>query len=207
MIVACLSASKSVQSMATLISVRAPTTWRTQWGRTASRSMPGLDSSRSTCLTACFVFKPLATARPCPIACTAREPVRTTPSVAFASDRTRLACMSVPISPCRNCSMSLNPRAGLGVIGCLAHRVAQGLNRDGRKGASGAGTIDGYGTAGGQTRFLSESPGYHADSIIARRDKWEIRGGLRADLPIADDYKTTLGQDGCCSDVAWVVRA
>src|SRR5664279_2558605 len=34
-------------------------------------SMPSLDSSRSTCLMACFVTRPRANARPCPIMMTA----------------------------------------------------------------------------------------------------------------------------------------
>src|SRR5215212_6191266 len=62
----------------------------------ASRSMPGLDSIRSTCLPACFGLRPLAAARPAPIAQTASEAARRAPVVASASEATRLACRSAP---------------------------------------------------------------------------------------------------------------
>src|SRR6478609_9077319 len=81
--------------MATLMLLRGPTTYGTQWRSAASRSIPWLDSSRSTCLMACLVTRPRARARPCPIVLTAREAVLMTPSVALASDSTRLACRSI----------------------------------------------------------------------------------------------------------------
>src|SRR4029079_19405167 len=62
----------------------------------ASRSMPGLDSIRSTCLPACFGLRPLAAARPAPIAQTASEAARSAPVVASASEAIRLACRSAP---------------------------------------------------------------------------------------------------------------
>ena len=63
--------------------------------------MPRLDSRRSTCLIACLVQRPRASARPWPIMPTANEADWITPSVAPASDFTRLACNSSPNSGAR----------------------------------------------------------------------------------------------------------
>src|ERR1700712_3051118 len=94
MIVAWPSASNSVQSIATVMRGRWPTTKGTQWRSRASTSIPWLDSRRSTCLTACLVASPRAKARPCPMSATASEADTIAPIVAPASDRTRLACRS-----------------------------------------------------------------------------------------------------------------
>src|SRR5215210_9546167 len=94
MIVAWLSASNSVQSIATVMLGRWPTTKGTQWRSRASTSIPWLDSRRSTCLTACLVASPRAKARPCPMSATASEADTIAPIVAPASNRTRLACRS-----------------------------------------------------------------------------------------------------------------
>ena len=85
MIVAWPSASNSVQSMATVMPGGLPTTKGTQWCSRASTLIPGLASMRSTCLIACLVTSPRASARPCPINATASEADSIAPSVAPAS--------------------------------------------------------------------------------------------------------------------------
>ena len=102
MIVAWPSASKSVQSIATVMLDRLPTTYGTQRTSKASTSMPGLDSSRSTCLMACLVRRPRASARPWPIMATASKADSIAPRVAPASESTRLACRSSANSVRRN---------------------------------------------------------------------------------------------------------
>lgn len=67
-IVACLSASNSVQSSATTSSFRTPTTNRTQSSNKRASGMPALLRSRSICLVACFAWIPFAAAKPRPIA-------------------------------------------------------------------------------------------------------------------------------------------
>ena len=89
MMVAWLSASKSVQSMATTMEVRAPITKGTQRTRMSSTSMAGLESKRSTCLIACFGFKLRAAARPWPMAQIARRPLCNRPRVALHSEPMR----------------------------------------------------------------------------------------------------------------------
>src|SRR5271167_2337165 len=89
MIVGWLSASKSVQSMATTMEFRAPMTKGTQRTRTSSTFMASLDRSRSTCLMACLGFKLRAAARPWPMAQIASEPLRSTPRVGSARELTR----------------------------------------------------------------------------------------------------------------------
>src|SRR5271166_3158556 len=79
MIVAWLSASKSVQSMATTMELRAPMTKGTQRTRISPTLMASLERSRSTCLIACLGFRLRAAARPWPMAQIAREPLRSTP--------------------------------------------------------------------------------------------------------------------------------
>ena len=63
--------------------------------------MPWLDNSRSTCLTACSVSRPRASARPWPIRPTASDADWIAPSAAPAKDFTRLACRSSPNSVSR----------------------------------------------------------------------------------------------------------
>ena len=58
-------------------------------------------NSRSTCLTACLVSRPRASARPWPIRPTASDADWIAPSVAPAKDFTRLACRSSPNSVSR----------------------------------------------------------------------------------------------------------
>src|SRR5215470_4365514 len=64
MMVACLSASKSVQSMAISMLSRAPTTCGTQRANNSLTSIPGLDSNRSTCLIACLLKIPTRQGQP-----------------------------------------------------------------------------------------------------------------------------------------------
>jgi hypothetical protein len=78
--------------MATTMSLRAPIMCGTQRAKLSQTSMPWLLNSRSTCLIACFVTKPRACASAWPITATASEAPLITPSVAPASESTRLAC-------------------------------------------------------------------------------------------------------------------
>src|SRR5271157_921312 len=108
MIVAWPSASKSVQSIATLMSDRLPTTYGTHWCSKLSMSIPWLDSKRSTCFIACLVVRPRARAKPWPIIATASDADSMTPNVAPASDATRLACRSAPNIVCSELWMRSN---------------------------------------------------------------------------------------------------
>src|SRR6195952_422014 len=121
--------------MATLMPLRGPTTKGTQWRSAASRSIPWLDNSRSTCLIACLVRRPRARASPWPMVCTAREAVLRTPRVALAKDSTRLACRSPSNRPARKRCTSVKQSVWAGVIsrlrivgagGEIADRLAQG---------------------------------------------------------------------------------
>src|SRR5256885_6646186 len=86
--VACPSRSKSVQSMATMIALRAPIRWGAQWAKLSQTSMLWLLSSRSTCLIACLVTSPRACATACPITATASDALVITPNVAPANAST-----------------------------------------------------------------------------------------------------------------------
>ena len=86
MIVAWLSASKSVQSMATSTLSRAPTMYGTQRANSSLVTIPGFDSSRSTCLIACLLKPPRAKANPWPMVLTAYDALVITPNVAFARE-------------------------------------------------------------------------------------------------------------------------
>src|SRR5208283_3138627 len=108
MIVAWPSASKSVQSIATLMLGRLLTTYGTQWCSKLSISIPWLDSKRSTCFIACLVVRPRARAKPWPIIPTASDADSITPSVAPANDATRLACRSAPNIVCSELWMRSN---------------------------------------------------------------------------------------------------
>ena len=113
MIVAWPSASKSVQSIATLMLDRLPTTYGTQWCSKLSMSIPWLASMRSTCLVACLVVRPRARAKPWPIIATASDADWITPNVAPANDSTRFACRSAPNSVCSELRMPSNESAVL----------------------------------------------------------------------------------------------
>jgi hypothetical protein len=89
--VAWLSASKSIQSKATTMEFRALMTKGTQGTRISSTLMASLDGSRSTCLMACFGFRLPAVARPWPMAQIASELLRNTPNVASQREAKRLA--------------------------------------------------------------------------------------------------------------------
>src|SRR5271165_7192858 len=73
---------------------------------------------------ACFVTRPRANARPCPMALTAREAVRMTPRVALARDSTRLACRSPSNRTLRKWLTCRKPRVRSGFIDRPANRVA-----------------------------------------------------------------------------------
>ena len=79
-----LSASKSVQSIATTISRRAPTTSRIHEPNKSQGTTPALLSNRSTCLIADLANSPRACASACPIKETASVAPVMTPSVPLA---------------------------------------------------------------------------------------------------------------------------
>ena len=89
-----LSASKSVQSIATTISRRSPTNSRTHEANKSQGTTPALLSKRSTCLIADLANNPRACASACPIKDTASAAPVITPSAPLAKDSTRLACKS-----------------------------------------------------------------------------------------------------------------
>ncbi len=96
------SASKSVQSITTIMSVDDPTTSGTHRAAISHGSMAWLLRSRSTCLIACRVRRPRAWAKDLPITATANDALTITPSVAWASDSTRLPWRSPSSSSSRN---------------------------------------------------------------------------------------------------------
>src|SRR3954452_19263319 len=74
------------------MSVRDPTISGTQVAKMSHASIPGLLSSRSTCLTACLVRR--AWAKDLPIIATASDAPVITPSAALARESTRFAWVS-----------------------------------------------------------------------------------------------------------------
>src|SRR6478609_2767847 len=116
MMVACLSASKSVQSIATTMVSRAPMTNGTQRTRMSSTLIAGLESNRSTCLIACLGFRLRAAARPWPIVQIANEPLCNTPRVASQRELTRLACRSCSSKPLRTSRIALYEKRSLTTI-------------------------------------------------------------------------------------------
>ena len=73
---------------ATTMSVRDPTI--SGVAKMSHASIPGLLSSRSTCLTACLGRRPRAWAKDLPMSATPSDAPVITPSVAFARESTRL---------------------------------------------------------------------------------------------------------------------
>src|SRR3984957_15344227 len=94
--------------MATTISVHDPTRCGTQREKLPQTSMPPLLSKRSTCLIACLVTSPRACARAWPIIATATDAPVMTPSVAAASESTRLAWRSWAYRPSINARTSFS---------------------------------------------------------------------------------------------------
>src|SRR5271169_4211712 len=88
--------------------------------------MAGLESSRSTCLTACLSFRLRAAARPWPMVQTAREALCNTPRVALQSESTRLACRSCSSKPPRTSRTSLNENRCLMTIAFLDSVLPRG---------------------------------------------------------------------------------
>src|SRR3954471_7850916 len=88
------------------MSVRDPTISGTQVAKMSHASIPGLLSSRSTCLTACLVRR--AWAKDLPIIATASDAPVITPSVAFARESTRFAWISSERILSRKLLTSLN---------------------------------------------------------------------------------------------------
>ena len=85
-----------------------PTRCGTQRAKLSQTSMPLLLSRRSTCLIACLVTRPRACASAWPIIATASEAPVMTPSVAAASESTRLAWRSRPYRLSMNARMSFS---------------------------------------------------------------------------------------------------
>jgi hypothetical protein len=80
--------SKSVQPMATSIFSRASTMYGTQRESNSLVSIPGFDSSRSTCLIACLPKPPRARGNPWPMVLTAND----TRTSALCRNRARARC-------------------------------------------------------------------------------------------------------------------
>src|ERR1019366_4553496 len=87
-IVACLSPSNSVQSSATTISLRSPTTKRTHESNRRHSCTPVLLRSRSTCLVPCLASLPRTADSPRPIAWIDRLTACTTPRTPSAIEST-----------------------------------------------------------------------------------------------------------------------
>src|SRR5919112_3569369 len=90
------------------MSVRGPTISGTQLAKTSQASIPGLLSSRSTCLTACLVKRPRAWAKDLPIIATASDAPVITQSAALARESTRFAWVSSERILSRKLLTSLN---------------------------------------------------------------------------------------------------
>src|SRR3954452_14309011 len=90
------------------MSVRDPTISGTQVAKMSHASIPGLLSSRSTCLTACLVRR--AWAKDLPIIATASDAPVITPSAALARESTRFAWVSSERILSRKLLTSLNCR-------------------------------------------------------------------------------------------------
>src|ERR671921_1339648 len=90
------------------MSVRDPTISGTHVAKMSHASIPGLLSSRSTCLTACLVKRPRAWAKDRPIIATASEAPVITPSAALARESTRFAWISSERTLSRKLLTSLN---------------------------------------------------------------------------------------------------
>src|SRR5580704_10465420 len=88
------SFSKSVQSSATTISLRTPTTNLTHGLRTTLMSKPALLNSRSTCLTPLLGLMLATFAYAWPMAWMASAAACRTPTTPLERDNTRAACMS-----------------------------------------------------------------------------------------------------------------
>src|ERR1019366_2249825 len=88
-IVACLSPSNSVQSSATTISLRSPTTKRTHESNRRHSCTPVLLRSRSTCLVPCLASLLRTADSPRPIAWIDRLTACTTPRTPSAIESTR----------------------------------------------------------------------------------------------------------------------
>src|SRR6202167_4122846 len=88
------SFSKSVQSSATTISLRTPTTNLTHGLRTTLMSKPALLSNRSTCLTPLLGVMLATFAYAWPMAWIASTAACSTPTTPLERDSTRAACMS-----------------------------------------------------------------------------------------------------------------
>ena len=103
-----LGVAQFVQSIATTISRRAPTTSGTHDLNKSQENTPALLSSRSTCLIADLAIEPPAVAKACPIRDRARAAPVITPSVPLVRDKTRLACKSPPNTRFKNSSTTSN---------------------------------------------------------------------------------------------------
>src|SRR5215207_451009 len=90
------------------MSVRDPTISGTHVAKMSHASIPGLLSSRSTCLTACLVKRPRAWAKDLPIIATASDTPVITPSAALARESTRFAWISSARILSRRLLTSLN---------------------------------------------------------------------------------------------------
>src|ERR1039457_1089778 len=143
-------------------------------------SIPSLDSSRSTCLMACFVTRPRASARPCPIVLTARDAVLMTPSVALARDSTRLACRSPSNRFSRKRFTCGKSGVWSGFIGRPANRVTCGEIRGSRDSGNRKVTNERLRIRTGRPGFFMESHGGRLDSFITRRIQSKMRGCIRA---------------------------
>src|SRR5580700_3057472 len=88
------SFSKSVQSSATTISLRTPTTNLTHGLRTTLMSKPALLNSRSTCLTPLLGLMLATFAYAWPMAWMASAAACSTPTTPLERDNTRAACIS-----------------------------------------------------------------------------------------------------------------
>src|ERR1039457_4097951 len=139
-------------------------------------SIPSLDSSRSTCLMACFVTRPRASARPCPIVLTARDAVLMTPSVALARDSTRLACRSPSNRFSRKRFTCGKSGVWSGFIGRPANRVTCGEIRGSRDSGNRKVTNERLRIRTGRPGFFMESHGSRLDFFITRRIQSKIRG-------------------------------
>src|SRR5208337_1656015 len=141
--------------------------------------MPGLDSSRSTCLIACLLARPRAAASPCPMAATASEAPCITPRVASHRLSMRLACRSAPSTPPSTWRTSLNEN-WLVMVALMTGSAAFGpwlRSRFGRWARAKSGSAKTHDlNAGVAHSILFGIPGGRADSFVPTPNKAQNEG-------------------------------
>src|SRR5208283_2517872 len=164
----------------------------THKAKISSTLMPGLDSSRSTCLIACLLARPRAAASPCPMAATASEAPCITPRVASHRLSMRLACRSAPSTPPSTWRTSLNEN-WLVMVALMTGSAAFGpwlRSRFGRWARAKSGSAKTHDlNAGVAHSILFGIPGGRADSFVPTPNKAQNEGMPEG----AEDFRLRFG--------------